>query len=145
MMLYALDVAGGWPDTVIERFNDAFGDGEPLDPTPGYVPQVGPGQQFRIDPRDEETRTYAERLVQGVAKQQLSLDETIQTISSRWRLARMALVDRNLLRLGAFELTALKDEVPRRVVINEAVELAKRFGSAESRAFVNGILDRVGR
>ena len=145
MMLYALDVAGGWPDTVIERFYDAFGDGEPLDPSPDYVESPRPGDRFSVDPEDEEVRRYAERLVTGVAREQTALDSAIQEISSRWRLARMALVDRNLLRLGAFELTALKDEVPRKVAINEAVELAKRFGSAESKAFVNGILDRVGR
>ncbi len=144
MMLYALDVAGGWPDTVIERFYGSFGDGEPLDPRPGYVSEKE-WDRTAIDQRDDEVKRYAERLVHGVAREKSSLDSAIQGISNRWRLARMALVDRNLLRLGAFELTALKDEVPRKVAINEAVELAKRFGSAESKAFVNGILDRVGR
>ena len=144
MMLYALDVAGGWPETVIERFYDSFGDGAPLDPAPEYVDSPSAADRYAVDGEDE-ARRYAERLVLGVAKEQASLDEAIQGISSRWRLARMALVDRNLLRLGAFELTMLQDEVPRKVAINEAVELAKRFGSAESRAFVNGILDRVGR
>lgn len=145
MMLYALDVAGGWPDTVIERFYGAFGDGAPLDPPPSYVDTPRPGEMFAVHSRDDDVRRYADRLVLGVAKEQATLDAAIQAISSRWRLSRMALVDRNLLRLGAYELTALKDEVPRKVAINEAVELAKRFGSAESRAFVNGILDRVGR
>ena len=145
MMLYALDVAGGWPDTVIERFYDAFGDGEPLDPPPDYVAGPRANARFAVEAKDDDVRRYAERLVQGVARELSTLDAAIQSISSRWRLARMALVDRNLLRLGAFELTSLKDEVPRKVAINEAVELAKRFGSAESRAFVNGILDRVGR
>ena len=143
MMLYALDVAGGWPETVIERFYDAFGDGAPLDPPPDYLPNAPAG--LSVDSAQQETRKYAERLVVGVAKGRDEIDAAIQNISSRWRLTRMALVDRNLLRLGAYEITALKDEVPRKVAINEAVELAKRFGSAESRAFVNGILDRVGR
>ena len=145
MMLYAIDVAGGWPDTVIERFYDAFGDSAPLDPPPDYVDSPTAADRYAIDGKDDEVRRYAERLVQGVARERDQLDTAIQGISNRWRLSRMALVDRNLLRLGAFELTLLQDEVPRKVVINEAVELAKRFGSAESRAFVNGILDRVGR
>lgn len=145
MILYALDVAGGWPETVIERFYAAFGDGEPLDPPPDYLDVNRGGDRTAVDPKNDEVRRYAERLVLGVAKDRAALDAAIQDISNRWRLARMALVDRNLLRLGAFELTMLKDEVPRKVAINEAVELAKRFGSAESRAFVNGILDRVGR
>ena len=145
MMLYALDVAGGWPETVVERFYDAFGDGEPLDPPPGYVDPARGVDRTAVDRDDDEVRRYAERLVLGVAKDRAALDAAIQDISNRWRLERMALVDRNLLRLGAFELISLKDDVPRKVAINEAVELAKRFGSAESRAFVNGILDRVGR
>lgn len=145
MMLYALDVAGGWPDTVVARFYDAFGDGQPLDPPPEYLDDERGGAKISVDRAEDETRAYAERLVLGVAKGLTDIDAALQEISNRWRLTRMALVDRNLLRLGAFELTALKDEVPRRVAINEAVELAKRFGSAESKAFVNGILDRVGR
>ena len=145
MMLYALDVAGGWPDTLIERFYDAFGDGEPLDPPPGYALPTASKDQVSVKSEDDEVRRYAEKLVLGVARERDALDAAIQNISNRWRLSRMALVDRNLLRLGAFELTTLKADVPRKVAINEAVELAKRFGSAESRAFVNGILDRVGR
>ena len=145
MTLYALDVAGGWPDTVIERFYDAFGDGQPLDPPPSYVDTPHAAELFAVHSKDDDVRQYANRLVLGVGRELAALDAAIQAISNRWRLARMALVDRNLLRLGAFELIHLKDEVPRKVALNEAVELAKRFGSAESRAFVNGILDRIGR
>lgn len=145
MMLYAMDMAGGWPDTVIERFYASFGDGEPLDPPPGYVTSPRPADRFAIESRNDEVRRYSERLVRGVAQEQSALDAAIQSISNRWRLPRMAFIDRNLLRLGVYELTMLKDEVPRKVAINEAIELAKRFGSSESKAFVNGILDRVGR
>ena len=68
--------------------------------------------------------------------------ELIASASKNWRIERMSRVDRNILRLGAGELLAFRD-VPVKVVINEAVELAKRFGTAESSAFVNGVLDRI--
>ena len=70
------------------------------------------------------------------------IDDLIASASKNWRIDRMSRVDRNILRLGACELVAFRD-VPVKVVINEAVELAKRFGTAESSAFVNGVLDRI--
>lgn len=85
---------------------------------------------------------YLEKLVAGVADHQEELDALIRRHSEHWRLERMAAVDRNLLRLALFELLYQPD-IPAKVVINEAVELAKRFGSEESGAFVNGILDRI--
>jgi N utilization substance protein B len=83
--------------------------------------------------------------VAGVEAALEELDATIGEVSRRWRLERMAILDRNVLRLAAFELLHRADDVPRKVAINEAVELAKTFGSSESGAFVNGVLDRVGR
>ncbi len=85
---------------------------------------------------------YLVQLVQGVAEHQEELDRLIRQHSEHWRLERMAAVDRNLLRLALYELLH-QPEVPAKVVINEAVELAKRYGSEESGSFVNGILDRV--
>jgi N utilization substance protein B len=85
---------------------------------------------------------YLEKLVGGVAEHQEELDRLIRQHSEHWRLERMALVDRNLLRLALWELM-YHPEIPAKVVINEAVELAKRYGSEESGAFVNGILDRL--
>lgn len=72
------------------------------------------------------------------------IDETITRSSENWRLDRMSRVDRNILRIGVHEICYC-EEIPVRVAINEAVELAKRYGTAESAAFVNGILDRVAR
>ena len=72
------------------------------------------------------------------------IDQTITRSSENWRLDRMSRVDRNILRIGVHEICCC-DEIPVRVAINEAVELAKRYGTAESAAFVNGILDRVAR
>lgn len=85
---------------------------------------------------------YLEKLVQGVADHQEELDRLIRQHSEHWRLERMAAVDRNLLRLALYELLH-HPEVPAKVVINEAVDLAKRYGSEDSGSFVNGILDRV--
>ena len=85
---------------------------------------------------------YLRELVNGVASHQEELDALIVRYSEHWRLERMTVVDRNLLRLAAFELL-YQAKVPSKVVINEAVEIAKRFGSEDSGAFVNGILDQI--
>jgi N utilization substance protein B len=80
--------------------------------------------------------------VRGVRAALVDLDARITRASTNWRIERMTRVDRNLLRLGAWELVQ-KADVPRAVVLDEAVELAKRFGTEESGAFVNGVLDRI--
>ncbi|WP_438015862.1 transcription antitermination factor NusB [Sorangium sp. So ce315] len=97
---------------------------------------------WRETPGDPEGRSYADEVVIGVAKDLAAVDEAIRKASTNWRLERMARVDRNVLRLGAWELMN-HPEVPRAVILDEAVELAKRYGSEESGAFVNGVLDRV--
>jgi len=91
---------------------------------------------------EPDAQAFAQDLVAKAATHAGKVDELIATSSKNWRLERMSRVDRNILRLGATELVASPD-VPVKVVINEAVELAKRFGTAESSAFVNGVLDRV--
>ncbi|HEY2744735.1 MAG TPA: transcription antitermination factor NusB [Polyangia bacterium] len=88
-----------------------------------------------------EIQPFAERLVRGVREHLGELDAQIQGASKNWRLERMARVDRNLIRLGLYELK-YADDVPAKVAINEAIEIAKRYGTHESSAFVNGILDR---
>jgi transcription antitermination protein NusB len=88
-----------------------------------------------------EVQSFAEQLVRGVREHLAEIDAQIQGASRNWRLERMARVDRNLLRLGIYELKHAAD-VPAKVAINEAIEIAKRYGTAESSAFVNGILDR---
>ncbi|MCL4501119.1 MAG: transcription antitermination factor NusB [Deltaproteobacteria bacterium] len=85
---------------------------------------------------------YLRELAMGEAAHQEELDALIARYSEHWRLERMTVVDRNLLRLAAFELIYLS-KIPSKVVINEAVELAKRYGSEDSSAFVNGILDQI--
>jgi N utilization substance protein B len=95
-------------------------------------------------PPDSEEVEFAQRLVQGTLDDQEALDALIEEASTNWRLPRMPLVDRNILRMAAYELKHCTD-IPANVSVNEAVELAKQFGTADSRAFVNGIVDRMGR
>lgn len=116
-MLFAVEASGDSADAVIRDF-------------------------WREMPGDAEDRPYADGLVRGVSADVAAVDQRIAAASEHWRLERMARVDRNVLRMGAFEL-AQHPEIPRAVIIDEAVELAKRFGTAESGAFVNGVLDRI--
>ena len=90
----------------------------------------------------DEGRAFAELIVERVGDEHDRIDGIIRDVSHHWRIERMTRVDRNILRLGVAELLAC-DDIPRRVTLNEAVELAKRFGSEGSAGFVNGILDRV--
>ncbi len=102
----------------------------------------------QLDGKDEDRAAdgaeieFAERIASGVDEKQGEIDELIEKASKNWRLNRMPVVDRNILRLATAELLFFED-VPASVTINEAVELAKRFGDKDSRAFVNGILDRI--
>jgi N utilization substance protein B len=123
-MLYALDVNPG--DTVEQVFTHFWRD---------FAGEAA-------EERDADVMGFAERLVRGAQVNLVEIDDIIQRASKNWRLERMARVDRNLLRLGAYELR-FETDVPGRVVINEAIELAKRFGTSESPAFVNGLLDRI--
>ena len=87
---------------------------------------------------------FAEELVRAAHAQQLEIDGVVQQASRNWRLERMSRVDRNILRLATFELLARPD-VPVRVVINECVNLAKRFGAIDGHKYINGCLDGVAR
>jgi N utilization substance protein B len=93
-------------------------------------------------PASGDVKQFATRLVQGAIEHRDDIDRLIASYASNWDIARMAVVDRNILRLGAYELLYL-EEVPPKVCLNEAVELAKRFGDEESSKFVNGILDAI--
>ena len=90
----------------------------------------------------DDVKRYANQLVEGTLQRLADIDGVISAHADNWDLKRMAVVDRNILRLGAFELLYL-DGVPAKVCINEAIELAKRFGDAESGKFINGILDAI--
>lgn len=86
-------------------------------------------------------RDFASELVRGIHGHRAEIDAVLSEHATNWRLPRMAAVDRNTLRIGAYEL--LHTETPARIVIDEAIELARRFGDDPSPAFVNGILDAV--
>jgi N utilization substance protein B len=115
--LYQIDVAAEGIDDALARFWRSF------------------------EPVEREVMTLAEGLVRGVAQHRRAIDEAIEQVSTHWRLDRMAKVDRNVLRLAVYEL--LRTDVPVKVVINEAIELGKKYGSENTGAFVNGVLDRI--
>jgi transcription antitermination protein NusB len=95
-------------------------------------------------PPESEEVEFAQGLALGAEQRLAEIDSLIEESSTNWRLARMPLVDRNILRMAAYELMEHAD-IPGTVTINEAVELAKKFGTADSKAFVNGIVDRIAR
>jgi len=96
---------------------------------------------WRVRSGTPAAREMAERLARGAQAEARLLDQLIEENASNWRLERIAAVDKNILRLGAFELT--REQTPPRVVIDESIEIAKRFGEADSPAFVNGVLDAI--
>jgi transcription antitermination protein NusB len=91
--------------------------------------------------RSPELLEFSRKLVAGVRRHRAELDERLEKTAANWSLHRMAATDRNVLRLGAYEI--LYSDTPDRVAVNEAVELAKRYGAAQSAQFVNGILDHL--
>jgi len=99
---------------------------------------------WKVRSTTEATREIAERLVRGAAKECETLDAKITEASANWRFERIAAVDKNILRLATYELVR-ELETPSSVVLDEAIELAKRFGEKDSAPFVNGVLDAVNR
>ena len=93
---------------------------------------------------DEEVRGFAEEIVKGTYKHLTKINDLIHQCAKNWSLERMAVVDRNVIRMAIYEILYRMD-IPTSVTINEAIEIAKKFGTEESGAFVNGILDKVAR
>lgn len=94
------------------------------------------------DPAGQENRDFARKLILGVAARLSEIDDQIASASTRWSMGRMCRVDRNLLRLAAFEIAFLP-EIPVSVTINEAIEISKRYGTDDSPMFINGVLDNL--
>ncbi len=115
--LYQIDVAAAGIDDALQSFWRSF------------------------EPTEREVQLLAEGLVRGVAVDRQAVDDLIDGASTNWRLDRMARVDRNVLRLATWEF--LRGDAPVKVVMNEAIELAKKYGSESSGGFVNGVLDRI--
>jgi transcription antitermination factor NusB len=145
-VLYAIDLATGRPRSRADE--DAGADEPTAEPsTPRPLAEPDPDAVFDAVAHHFEmppgARDFARELVAQVRSRTDSLDATIAAHARNWRVARMAAVDRNILRLATFELTCT--QTPGAVVLNEAVDLARRFGDDPSPAFVNGILDAVAR
>jgi N utilization substance protein B len=121
--LYQLDVTGGQSQTVAADLWRYFDEPESA-------------------PAPDEARAFATELVCGVLEARERVDGLIAAAAEHWRLERLSQIDRNILRIGAYELLCRPD-VPASVAIDEAIEIAKRFGSDDSGAFVNGVLDQV--
>jgi len=116
-MLFQMDVAGGPPEEVF-------------------------GQYWTDQQAPPDLRSFAEDLVRGVARERIFLDNVVAGSAENWRIERMAVVDRNVLRMAVYEML-FDAEVPPVVAIDEAIEVARKFGSEESGAFINGILDAI--
>ncbi|MCK5347420.1 MAG: transcription antitermination factor NusB [Candidatus Heimdallarchaeota archaeon] len=93
---------------------------------------------------DNETGKYAELLIDGVLENKSKIDELISAVAKNWSIDRMIIVDRVILSIGTFEMIYLAD-IPNRVSINEAIELAKKYSTVKSFAFVNGLLDQISK
>ena len=120
-MLFAADIAGAVPDEVLRTYWTELGDTD----------------------TDEGAREFATRLAAGTLANLDALDERIRSRAEHWRISRMAVVDRNILRLAVYEF--LYEPTPRTVAINEALEIARRFSTYEATQFINGILDAIKR
>ena len=120
-MLFAADVAETPSDEVVRRYWSELGDAD----------------------IEETAREFATRLASGTLAHVESLDERIRSRAEHWRIPRMAIVDRNILRLAVYEF--LYEPTPRTVAINEALEIARRFSTYEATQFINGILDAIKR
>ena len=116
-MLYELDVGGNTKDEILNTF-------------------------WQMNQHPPKVRDFADELFKGTVRSLRQIDTIIQRHTKNWRLSRMAAVDRNILRLAVFEFLS-KSKTPGTVVINEALEIAKKFSTYESAQFVNGILDSV--
>ena len=119
-ILYALDITGDLPKKCI----DAYWQDN--------------------DEKDTEIMSFANSLVLGTANKQKEIDKIISECATNWQLDRMAVIDRNILRFAAYELL-FADEIPPKVTINEAIDIAKRYGDSESGKFVNGVLDKINK
>lgn len=94
---------------------------------------------------DSDAAHYAELLVKGVQDNKPAIDSKIQASSAHWKMERMATIDRNILRIAVYEMKFATEQIKENIAINEAVEIAKKYGTTESASFVNGLLDQVSK
>lgn len=110
--------------------------------TAGEAPELALVRYCEIFPYQKDIIDYARLLLSGVIREQEAIDKYIETASEHWKLGRTTYIDRSILRLGVFEMLFSQD-VPPKVAIDEAIEMAKKYGNEESRDFINGILDKI--
>jgi len=109
------------------------------------TPEVESKQDFWADKKEkQEIKEFAETIVSGTIENLSEIDSTIQKAAEHWDMKRMAAVDRNILRSAVYEILYRKD-IPTAVTINEALEIAKKYSSAEAAPFINGLLDKIAR
>ncbi len=116
-MLFQYDMAGNSPDTICATFED-------------------------LQKSKPNTREFAEKIFRGTVVHIAELDDMIQAQAENWRMSRMAVVDRNIIRMSVYEFLH-EDDTPKLVIIDEAIEIAKKFGTQKSSQFINGILDGI--
>jgi N utilization substance protein B len=152
--LYQCDTQADFGASALERFLDNF---YPEAGPARVETSLGASQESEQDPSPEgcssdpkskettrENRAFAALLMRGASEHLAEIDASIEAASAHWTIQRMSRVDRNILRVAAFELKFLPD-VPPNVIINEAIEIAKTFGSDESPNFINGVLDQISK
>lgn len=112
-----------------------------------YAPQISYENLISLfeEKKEESVITYADVIINGVQKSKEPIDQKIQEASRHWKIERMGGVDRNILRISVFEMFYAPELLEPKIAINEAIEIAKIYGSQESSAFINGILDQVVR
>ena len=116
-MLFQYDMAGNAPDMVVSTFED-------------------------LQKSKPNTREFAERIFRGTVDHLAAIDDMIQAQAENWRLSRMAVVDRNIIRMSVYEFL-YESDTPKLVIIDEAIEIGKKFGTQKSSQFINGILDGI--
>jgi len=116
-MLFQFDMAGNPPDTIVDTFED-------------------------LQKSKPNTREFAVKIFRGTVDHMQEIDDMIQQQADNWRLSRMAVVDRNIIRMSIYEFMHETD-TPKLVIIDEAIEIAKKFGTQKSSQFINGILDGI--
>ena len=119
-ILYAVDITGNDPEKCIEVF---WKDN---------------------DESDKDVREFADAIVLGFQKNRALIDRVITEYTTNWQLKRMAVIDRNVLRAATYELL-FREDVPPKVAINEAIDIAKKYGDKDSGKFVNGVLDKINK
>jgi len=99
-------------------------------------------QYWKDKKATKDVKDYCRWLIKGITSNQESIDKSIQSVSKRWRLSRMPVVDRNILRMAVFELLYEEDVAPA-IIINEAIEISKKFSGEQASMFINGVLDTL--